>query len=210
MSPDWADPLSADLTAERLFIAGALHEGEETLVLLAPAEPGFWAHLKASPEWQDGGADPVDRWSERVIAQIATAQGGRALFPFGGPPWHPFYSWALASGQFFAAPIRLLVHPRMGLWASIRGAIALPGHLPLAAPAADPCTGCPAPCTTACPAGALGRDGYDVPACHDFLNGPTADSCLSEGCLARRACPASASCGRLAEQSAWHMRHFHR
>lgn len=202
--------LDEALGSERLFISGALHEGEETILLLSPAEPGFWAHLKASPEWADGAPDPIDRWSARVIGALAATHGGRALFPFGGPPHHPFYSWAIASGRFFAAPIRLLVHPDMGLWASLRGAIALPGHLPLPALAAHPCTACPAPCTTACPVGALGRTGYDVPACHDFLNTAEAESCLSGGCLARRACPAGASYGRLAEQSAWHMRHFHR
>ena len=202
--------LAAALAAERLFLSGALHDGDRTILLLSPAEPGFWAHLKTSPEWADGGPDPVDRWSERVIGALAAAHGGQALFPFGGPPYHPFYQWALASGAFFAAPIRLLVHPEMGLWASLRGAIALPGRMALPAPAANPCTGCPAPCATACPAGAVGRAGYDVPACHAYLNTAEADSCLSGGCLARRACPASASYGRLAEQSAWHMRHFHR
>jgi len=202
--------LDEALGSERLFISGALYDGAETILLLSPAEPGFWAHLKASPEWADGRPDPIDRWSERVIGALAKRYCGRALFPFDGPPHHPFYLWALTSGRFFAAPIRLLVHPEMGLSASLRGAIALPGHLPLPAAAPNPCTACPAPCTTACPVGAMGRAGYDVPACHDFLNTAEAESCLSEGCHARRACPAGASYGRLAEQSAWHMRHFHR
>lgn len=201
--------LDADLAAERLFVAGRLHEGEETLLLLSPAEPGFWAHLTAGPEWADGTPDPVDRWSARVIGRIAADHGGRALFPFGGPPHTPFYRWALASGQFFASPVHLLVHPKMGLWASLRGAIALPGRAALPAPAPHPCTGCAAPCATACPAGALTPAGYDVPACHGFLDRPAGTSCRSTGCAVRRACPLSRSYGRLPGQSAWHMRNFH-
>ncbi len=202
--------LAADLSAERLFIAGALHDGDETLLLLGPDEPGFWAHVTASPEFADGTPDPLDRWSARVIGALATAHGGRALFPFQGPPFLPFFDWALRSGQAWHSPLPLMVHARMGLWASLRGAVALPGHLALPSPAPRPCNDCTAPCATACPVGALSPAGYDVPACHAFLNTPDGENCLSSGCLARRACPIAQSYGRLPQQSAWHMRHFHR
>lgn len=202
-------PLLRALTAEHLFVAGALHEGAETIFLLAPDEPGFWAHVTAQPEFADGAADPLDRWSKRVITALARPLGARALFPSDGPPFAPFFQWALQSGQAHASPIRLMVHARMGLWASFRGALALPGHLPLAPPAPNPCTGCAAPCATACPVAALGPAGYDVAACHRFLDRPDGANCLSSGCLARRACPLSQSYGRLDQQSAWHMRQFH-
>ncbi len=192
--------------AHQLFVSGALHEAEETIVLLSPAEPGFWAHVRAQPEFADGAPDPLDRWSARVIGALAAAAGGRAAFPFGGPPHAPFYAWALRSGQFFAAPMRLLVHPEMGLWASLRGAVVLPARRDLPLPAKPPCTGCAAPCLRACPAGAMSAQGYDVPACHAALGGT---DCLSQGCAARRACPISRGYGRLPQQSAWHMRHFH-
>lgn len=201
--------MSDAFSAHRLFASGALHEGDETILLLSPDEPGFWRHVTAQPEFADGRPDPLDRWSARVIGALAAAMDGRALFPFGGPPFLPFYSWALRSGQFFVSPVRLLVHRRMGLWSSMRGALALPGRRPLAAPAASPCPDCPAPCTTACPPGALTRAGYDVPACHAFLRGPEGSDCLSKGCAVRGACPIGSGYGRLPEQSAWHMRHFH-
>ncbi|MCB6180029.1 ferredoxin [Rhodobacter sp. Har01] len=205
--------LDALLAPHRLAVLGGfaaaegdLPEGTRTLVLVGPAE-GFWPHLKAQPEW-DGAPDPVDRWSARVLGALARDLGGIALFPFGGPPYHPFYTWALRTGRCWDSPVRLLVHESQGLWVSFRGALALPQALDLP-PAARPCDGCAAPCLTACPVGALGAGGYDVPACHAWLDGGGAE-CLAGGCLVRRACPVSQGYARMPEQSAYHMRQFHR
>ncbi|KEP70763.1 hypothetical protein DL1_13080 [Thioclava dalianensis] len=201
--------LDAALGAHRLFVSGALHEGETTLILLSPDEPGFWDHVTAQPEFADDAPDPLDRWSARVVGAIATQFGAGACYPFEGPPWHPFVTWAIRSGQSFPSPVHMTVHARMGLWASLRGALVLPGRLALPAPATSPCIGCDAPCMTACPVGALSPAGYDVASCHAHLDGPRGASCRDFGCLARHACPAGQSYGRLARQSAWHMRQFH-
>lgn len=210
--------LEAMLVPHRLEVLGGfavgaedegLPKGTRTLVLLGPAEPGFWPHLTAEPEW-DGAPDPVDRWSRRVIGRLACDLGAKALFPFGGPPYHPFYRWALRSGRTFDSPVRLLVHDRQGLMVSFRGALALKQELEIA-PGQKPCDSCAAkPCLTACPAGALTGAGYDVPACHAFLDTPAGEPCLSGGCLVRRACPVSQTYARMPEQSAYHMRQFHR
>jgi ferredoxin len=183
--------------------------GTRTLLLIGPAEPGFWPHLTAQPEW-DSKPDPVDRWSRRVIGRVACDLGAKAIFPFGGPPYHPFYAWALRSGQVWDSPVRLLVHSRQGLMVSFRGALALKEEMDLPAPAPRPCDACPAPCLTACPTGALTGAGYDVPACHAFLDRPEGAGCMTGGCLVRRACPVSQSYARLPEQSAYHMGQFHR
>lgn len=208
--------LEAMLAVHRLEVLGgfSVEDGEEgfpagtrTLVLLGPAEPGFWPHLTSQEEW--GGPDPVDRWSRRVIGRIACDLGAKALFPFGGPPYSPFQRWALRSGRAWESPVRLLVHDRQGLMVSFRGALALKEELDLA-PAAKPCDTCAdKPCLSACPAGALGAGGYDVPACHVWLD-TGGEACLSGGCLVRRACPVSQTYARMPEQSAYHMRQFHR
>lgn len=203
------DKLETALEPHRLFVSGLVREGAETIVLISPDEPGFWSHVTAQPEFADGAPDPLDRWSARVIGALAPDFHARALFPFTGPPWQPFVSWAIASGQSVASPVHLMCHSRMGLWASVRGALALPGHLPLPAPAANPCTDCPAPCTTACPVAALGPDSYDTEVCHAHLDSAAGAPCRDLGCLARRACPVGESYGRLPTQSAWHMRQFH-
>lgn len=209
--------LTARLEAERLEILGGFAvepeeegfpAGTRTLLLLGPREPGFWAHLTAQPEW--GDPDPVDRWSRRVIGRIACDLGAKALFPFGGPPWHPFYRWALRTGRVWDSPVRLLVHAGQGLLVSFRGALALREVVDLPPAGTKPCEGCAAPCLAACPAGALGAGGYDVPACHAWLDRAEGAECMAGGCLVRRACPVSQSYARLPEQSAYHMGQFHR
>jgi hypothetical protein len=220
MSTPRHDAIDARLRAERLAILGGFHpapgephvpSGTATLLLLGPHEPGFWAHVTASAEWRDGRPDPLDRWSRRVIGRIACDLGAKALFPFAGPPWLPFLSWAERTGRAWASPVRLLVHDTAGLMVSFRGALALKERLDLPPPpAAAPCATCAdRPCLTACPPRALTAAGYDVPACHAFIDTPAGAGCMGLGCAVRRACPVSRSYGRLPEQSAYHMRRFH-
>lgn len=210
--------ITAKAAQHQLFIAGgfaasedsALPKGTKTVLLLSPLEPGFWPHLTAQPEW-DGAPDPMDRWSRRVIGQLACDLGAKALFPFGGPPYHPFYQWALKSGRAWDSPVRLLVHDTMGLFASYRGALALKEVVALPAPGPKPCELClDKPCLTTCPPRALTAAGYDVPACHHFLDNPAGKECLTLGCGVRRACPVSRNYARMPIQSAYHMGQFHK
>lgn len=187
-----------------------LPKGTQTVLLLGPQEPGFWTHLTAQAEW-DGAPDPVDRWSRRVIGHLACDLGAKALFPFGGPPWRPFHKWALRTGRAWDSPVRLLVHDKAGLFASFRGALALKTRIALPPTPDRPCDTCVGqPCLTACPPRALTEKGYDLPACHSFLDSAEGDGCMTFGCAVRRACPVSQAYARIPDQSAYHMRQFHR
>lgn len=193
-----------------MLASDGLPAGCAAIALLSPDEPGFWAHVTAQPEFGDAAPDPLDRWSARVVNIMARDLGALPLLPFGGPPYRPFIAWALRSGRAHPSPVSLLVHDRMGLMASWRGALALSRPLPATA-AATPCATCATqPCRTACPVAALGPDRYDLAACHDFLDTPAGQDCLTSGCAARRACPVSQRYGRLPGESAHHMRHFHK
>lgn len=212
--------IEAAAARHHLAVMGAFHprpgdglpEGSGTLVMLGPREPGFWSHVTAEPEWHDDRPDPLDRWSRRVIGGIACTFAAKARFPFTGPPYHPFYAWALRSGRAWVSPVTVLVHDEMGLFASWRGALVLRERLELPeTPAGPPCDSCAdRPCLGACPAKALGEAGYDVPACRSWLATRQGQDCLASGCAVRRACPVSRRYGRLAEQSAYHMGQFNR
>ncbi len=204
------------LAAHQLEILGGFQaEGDaalpahtKTLLMIGPKEPGFWPHLQAQPEW-DGAPDPVDRWSRRVIGTLACDLGAKALFPFGGQPYHPFYQWALRTGRVWDSPVRLLVHSTQGLLVSFRGALALPFAVDVPTAVTKPCDACAKPCLTACPAGVLTEAGYDVPGCHDWL-ATSGQDCMNSGCTVRRACPVSVTYARMPKQSAYHMGQFHR
>ena len=203
--------------ARHLRVLGAFHPdaddtvpaGTETLVMLGPDEPGFWPALQQAPEGQDRQPNPVDRWSTRVITDWADDIGATALFPFGGEPYHPFFTWATRTGRIHASPILLLVHDVAGLFVSFRGALALPTRLDIPAPPPNPCDTCTTkPCLHSCPVDALGPAGYDVPLCKSHILSEDRGNCMGQGCAARRACPVSKSFGRLPAQSAHHMRSF--
>ncbi len=209
--------LCRDALDRQLFVVGGFHPdtddatlgGYETLLLLGPKEPEFWPALQQEPEWLDGHPDPIDRWSTRAIETWAAAIGATAFVPFGDAPYHPFFTWATRTARVHASPIMLLVNDQSGLFTSFRGALALPFRLELPEPPPSPCLTCAdKPCLTACPVGAFANGAYDVPACRAHIKSPAGKSCLTEGCLARRACPVSAAWGRLPEQSGYHMKQF--
>lgn len=199
------------LRQEHLFVSGIVHEnlpdGAKCLLMVSPDEPGFWGMFTQSPEYQDGAADPMNRWTEAALARLVPQIAGAcAFFPFGGPPWQPFIDWATRSGQAHPSPVGLMVHARAGLFISYRAAIALPYRLDLAG-SARPCDGCSQPCLTACPVDAFAGGSYDVPKCKAHLETDAGRVCRN-GCLVRRACPVGHSL-RLPEQSAFHMEAFH-
>lgn len=180
-----------------------------TLLLLGPAEPGFWPHVQAEPEFADPAPDPLDRWSRRVIGQIARDLDATPYFPFGGPPFQPFIAWAQRSGRAWASEVGILVHDTQGLMVSYRGALGFRDRLDLAPTGPRPCDTCAdKPCLTACPVKALTQIGYDIPACKTYLSGKDGSDCMSQGCSVRRSCPVGKGYGRLPEQSAFHMRNF--
>ena len=203
--------------ARHLTVLGGFHPtskdmapaGCKTLIMLGPNEPAFWPAFTQSTEWQDGEPDPVDRWSKRVIDRWAEELSAIALYPFGGAPFLPFYSWALRTGRIHSSPVRLLVHDQAGLFVSFRGALAFEATIELPPAPASPCLSCvEQPCRTACLSGALTPDGYDVPACQAFLHEPAGATNMQSGCNVRRICPVSQRFGRLPDQSAYHMRQF--
>ncbi len=209
------DQIKAASLEVGLEILGAFHPPKEhqgcaTIFLLGPAEPGFWKRIKESPEFQ--APDPVDHWSERVIGKLADDHGATAFFPFGKPPYQPFVSWALTCGKVWQSPVNLMIHQSTGLFLSFRGALGFTEKLDIPkANDVSPCESCAdKPCLTACPADALTAECYNIPTCHAWLDTDQGKPCMDGGCIARRACPVSKGYGRLKEQSAHHMRHFHK
>ncbi len=214
-------PIVATIEAQGLAARGAFAlddadragglDGLAAIVLVGAAGAHGWKAFAASPEARDGHADPLDRWSCRVIDALARDLGARPFYPFGGPPYWPFQRWALRAEPVSPSPLGLLIHPKFGLWHSYRGALgfAEPVSIPPREAQASPCEICASrPCLSACPVGAFAASGYDVAACAAHLRGDEGRACMEGGCLARRACPVGVEFAHGEAQASFHMRAF--
>jgi hypothetical protein len=185
--------------------------GLAAIVFVGAAGARGFSAFAGSPEALDGLADPLDRWSRRVIDALAAALGARALYPFGGPPHWPFQRWAMRAEPVHVSPLGMLIHPDYGLWHSYRGALGFVDRIAIPALAArpSPCDSCATrPCLSACPVGAFAPGGYDVAACAAHLRRDEGRPCMEGGCLARRACPVGAEYAHGPAQAGFHMRAF--
>ena len=133
---DHAD-IAAALDPFGMFPRGGFHPGPgdeidaATVVLVGNAGPAMW---QAFARDRRTGADPLDSWTREVLAQVASALGARAIFPFGGPPFHPFMRWAERAGSVHRSPVGLLIHPEYGLWHAYRGLLAFASRIALPPP----------------------------------------------------------------------------
>lgn len=136
----------------------------------------------------------LDRWTREVVDHVAGAFGIDAVYPFEGPPFHPFIRWARRTGALFSSPIGLTIHPTHGLWIAFRAALLIdrpldPEGQPVPPRHHHPCESCAdRPCLTTCPVGAFTDERYDFEACVDHL-ATSKNACREGGCLARVACP---------------------
>jgi hypothetical protein len=180
------------------------------LVLLGNVGASLWPAFSASPEFADGAPHPLDRWSTRIGEDLARSCQGRALYPFGGPPHHPFQRWALRAGAMFASPVGMLVDAQHGLWHAFRFAITLREPLDTVPPSvASPCASCTArACLHACPVNAFVEGEYRYRQCADYLVANPDAPCWRVGCLARHACPVGQADRYLPQQANFHMRAF--
>jgi len=158
-----------------------------TLVLAGNVGGGLWQRFERE---RSAGPDPLDRWSARVLRQIADSFGAGVLLA--ADPRHPFQRWAQRAEPVHRSPLGILIHPDHGLWHAYRGALAFaePLALPGRARRPSPCDACAErPCLRACPVGAFSAHGFDDAACAAHVSSPAGVDCLERGCLARRACP---------------------
>lgn len=190
-------------------IADGVPNRARTVVMIGNAGPGMW---QAFAKYDSTDAtDPLDRWTRRVLDPVAEQMGARAVYPFDGPPYFPFQTWAMRADDVTPSPIGPLMHPVFGLWHAYRAAFLFADNInvPDVTRTPPPCDGCvDRPCLKTCPVGAFGDEKYDVPACRAHVGGQNGRDCLERGCLARRACPVGRDYIYDAPQAAFHMRHF--
>ncbi|HEY7375056.1 MAG TPA: ferredoxin [Polyangia bacterium] len=178
------------VTALRL---DGLLAGARAAALVGSGGPAFFdAFAAARAEAADGAPHPLDRYTKRIAeAAVAEALGPLGVahavyFPFDwAEPRIPFQRLGRAAGLGGPGPLGLQIHPVYGPWWAYRALVVVDRELPAQPPIGDGCAGCDAPCVGACPAAAVARAGFSVPACH--ARRLVAEPCRLS-CAARIAC----------------------
>ena len=216
--------LQQALLSSGLIIRGGFHVTAEddvpldhgpvrTVVLVGNSGDAIWHAFSKSREYRAGASqsNPLDAWTMRILSAVADNLGVRVVFPFQGPPYHPFQQWAQRADTVFPSPIGPLLHPKFGLWHAYRGAILVAKRieLPRRETIISPCDTCAdQPCLSTCPVSAFSAQGYDVPVCVSHLQTVTGETCVNLGCAARRACPIGTDYQYVPDQSTFHQTHF--
>lgn len=181
--------------------------GTRFVILIGNAGPQMFRRFARE---RDPAHDLMDDWCREVIGRLARDLDARAVYPFDKPPL-PFLSWARRAKAGHVSPLGLNIHTTYGLWHAFRAALLFPVEFdvpPLSA-GAHPCESCESkPCLSACPVEAFSGTGYDVPRCIDHIAAPAGEDCMTNGCLARRACPVGRAFAYGPAQMQFHMRAF--
>src|SRR5205814_1946661 len=114
-------------------------------------------------------------------------------------------------GAGHVSPLSLNIHPQYGLWHAYRAALLFPVEfdLPPLSAGPHPCETClDKPCLTARPVHAFLPNDYDIATCVDHISLTAGEDCMSDGCLARRACPIGRAYANTPEQARFHMNAF--
>jgi hypothetical protein len=188
----------------------ALLPGARSALVVASGGRALFAAYRASPE-AALAADPLDAYTRRVVEAAADRLGGRsrALFAFErrGGAYADFVALGQAAGLGAPGRLGLLLHPEFGPWVSIRAVLLTDRTLAATGPIPGfaPCTGCPAPCVSACRGGAVasGSGRFDVAACRGTR---AVEPACRLRCDARHACVIGADHAYDAEAEAHHMR----
>jgi hypothetical protein len=206
LSPDRYDGLVPPAWQVRAVLPAA-----RAALIVASGGSSLWEAIARGGLPMQAG-DPVDHHTREAVLRAVEALGAagrpsRALLAFEtlGGAYADFVALAQAAGLGAPSRLGLLLHPEFGPWFSIRALILTPLALPETPfdGGFDPCTGCAAPCQSACPTAAPGPQGFDLAACD---RGRRAHSSCSDSCTARRACPVGAEHAYPREVEAHHMR----
>jgi hypothetical protein len=176
--------------ARQLAVTGVPLDDYRRLVLVGHGGRRMWEALRKKAIETP---DPVDRFSTSLTSTFIRDYLGNepVLWLYPNTAYLvPLQSLGEAAGWSFPCPLGSGISPIYGVWFAYRAAFLIDADLPLVheAPAASPCDTCTTrPCITACPAGAVKPDAFDISSCARQRLSP--ESLCAHRCLARLACP---------------------
>ena len=235
------DYIKTNLAKVGLSIRGVITDNElfddALLIIIGSYGDQYFRYFQRSEELKDGQPNPLDRWSHRIISDLATyykRYGAVALGPNDSPSerlaslsistksipnYWPFQHWAMRAETVYPSPLGILIHPKYGLWHTYRGALLLTNSPALAncheRPIShSPCDSCiNRPCLQGCPVKAFKphqQPSYDTSVCFQHLKQQGQQGrCFTSSCQARTACPIGADYRYKADSSQFLMNAFY-
>ena len=214
------------LSANDLVVLGddMMSEKEnERIGVMVAGSANMWQKFIATRQFDDGKPDPLNRWTGKVLDEIASEFGAKLKLPF-ERPFSPFQAWAMKAAQLTQSPLGILMHPRLGLWFGLCGVLFFQVNvknqeveklIQQRQQTNDICQKClRKPCLSACPVSAFGKNSLDVSDCFSHLdrvqNSQISPDCLQEGCGARSACPVGIENKYSNKQLRFHMRAYYK
>jgi len=189
-------------------------DNSKSIILIGFSGNRFWnilqKYLRANPNFALSTENWIDDYTKIVFKQseIHFPQNKiefQFVYPFGNDALLlDFMKIGELAGIGVKSLLGILLNPVYGTWISLRGAIISNTETdnydsPLND--FDPCTTCPKPCITACPANTISEKGWDWKKCMEFrVNTETCNN----SCFSRRACPYGAEHQYSEQQLAYH------
>jgi len=189
---------------------GWFHDDNKSGLLIGNIGSELWPSFSTSAEFSDGDADPLNRWTVRVMEPMARELQAELRYPFGEKIW-PFQRYAKEATGVQQSPIGLLIHPEYGLWMAFRAALMFDkiDDLKHSDGKPHPCDSCAdRPCLNTCPINAFTSDGYDYLSCKSHVASSAGRECYVGGCMARHACPVGKGFSYTPDHQAFHMKAY--
>lgn len=189
-------------------------DNSKSIILIGFSGNRFWnilqKYLRANPNFAVSTENWIDDYTKIVFKQSEIHFPQKKIefqfiYPFGNDALLlDFMKIGELAGIGVKSLLGILLNPVYGTWISLRGAIISNTETdnydsPLND--FDPCTTCPKPCITACPANTISEKGWDWKKCMDFRI--KTETC-SSNCFSRRACPYGAEHQYSEQQLAYH------